>query len=186
MTSSENSHEAMAAIQSSLMLQQYTGGYTTISSLVEATLQEIMSSNDKYFIIDFTEGWLVDTDNHLYEWIITRKEFNEIPFVIIAEVISTTVVHYFKIQEKELRGESAKKHIKESLITLKGLNSPHDSPLLPDHLNVLKKRVNEEEYSMLRYVIELTYVKKLNKLKWYQFGKKAQVEAWRTEELNKS
>lgn len=43
----------------------------------------------------------------------------------------------------------------------------------------------KEEFSLLRYTIELTYIKKLNELKWWQFAKRRKVYQWRGQQLRK-
>ena len=42
-----------------------------------------------------------------------------------------------------------------------------------------------EKFSLLRYTIELTYIEKLNELKWWQFQKLAAVNEWRRLQLQK-
>jgi hypothetical protein len=44
----------------------------------------------------------------------------------------------------------------------------------------------KEKYSLHRYVIELTYIDKLNKCKWWQFSKKKEADMWRKEQLNRN
>jgi len=36
----------------------------------------------------------------------------------------------------------------------------------------------KEEFSLLRYTIELAYIKKLNELKWWQFSKRKEINKW--------
>jgi len=43
----------------------------------------------------------------------------------------------------------------------------------------------KEEFSMYRYTIELTFIKKLDECKWYQFSKRRNVYKWRDDKLNK-
>lgn len=43
----------------------------------------------------------------------------------------------------------------------------------------------KEEFSLLRYTIEMTYIKKLNELKWWQFSKRKEVNKWRDTQLQK-
>ena len=43
----------------------------------------------------------------------------------------------------------------------------------------------KEEFNLLRYTIELTYIKKLNELKWWQFSKRKGVNKWRELQLRK-
>jgi|SRR5690606_13496394 len=43
----------------------------------------------------------------------------------------------------------------------------------------------KEEYSMLRHTIELTFIKKLNECKWWQFKKRRKVYKWREQKLRK-
>lgn len=44
----------------------------------------------------------------------------------------------------------------------------------------------KEDFNLLRYTIELTYIKKLNELKWWQFSKRKEVNKWRELQLNVS
>ena len=54
----------------------------------------------------------------------------------------------------------------------------------PNGLN--KKSTDmKEEFSLLRYTIELAYIKKLNELKWWQFSKRKEVDKWRESQLQK-
>jgi hypothetical protein len=53
--------------------------------------------------------------------------------------------------------------------------------------NDLNKKSTDmkEEFSLLRYTIEMIYIKKLNELKWWQFSKRKEVNKWRESELQK-
>lgn len=53
--------------------------------------------------------------------------------------------------------------------------------------NGLNKKSTDmkEEFNLLRYTIELTYIKKLNELKWWQFTKRKEVNKWRESHLQK-
>ena len=54
------------------------------------------------------------------------------------------------------------------------------------HSNGLNKKSADmkEGFSLLRYTIELVYIKKLNQLKWWQFSKRKEVNKWRESKLN--
>ena len=41
----------------------------------------------------------------------------------------------------------------------------------------------KEEFSILRYTIELTFIEKLNECKWWQFAKRRKVYQWREQQL---
>lgn len=43
----------------------------------------------------------------------------------------------------------------------------------------------KEEFSLLRYTIELTYIKKLSDLRWWQLSKRKEVDKWRESKLQK-
>lgn len=43
----------------------------------------------------------------------------------------------------------------------------------------------KEEFSLLRYTIELAFIKKLNECKWWQFSKRRKVYQWREQQLRK-
>lgn len=43
--------------------------------------------------------------------------------------------------------------------------------------------MKKDKYSLFRYAIELAYIKKLNKLKWWQFGKRKEIDKWRESKL---
>ena len=43
----------------------------------------------------------------------------------------------------------------------------------------------KEEFSILRYTIELTFIKKLNECKWWQFAKRKKAYKWREQQLRK-
>lgn len=45
--------------------------------------------------------------------------------------------------------------------------------------------MRENKYSLLRYTIELAFIDKLNKCKWYQFFKRRKIYQWRDEQLKK-
>ena len=53
--------------------------------------------------------------------------------------------------------------------------------------NGLNKKSTDmkEKFSLLRYTIELAYIKKLNELKWWQFSKRKEVNKWRESQLHK-
>ena len=43
----------------------------------------------------------------------------------------------------------------------------------------------EEKFPLLKYTIELAFIKKLNDCKWYQFKRRRKVYKWREKELSK-
>ena len=40
------------------------------------------------------------------------------------------------------------------------------------------------KYSELRYAIEIIFIHKYNKLRWWEFGKKKKLRKWRDDKLN--
>lgn len=43
----------------------------------------------------------------------------------------------------------------------------------------------KEEFSLLRFTVELAFIKKLKECHWWQFSKRKKIYAWREEKLKK-